>query len=147
MTDRQPNLDKLPTEILDMVIERCDPESLKSLRLVSHRLSNVSSKPFGDQWLAHRRFIFTPYSLQGFVDLSAHPVLGPCVRTVQFGTCRVEGNSMAVMDALRARKIDADSLILEYLCHYDRAAKVQSNLIESGNHVNLLADALANLKK
>jgi len=56
------------------------------LRLTCKAVCNVVNKPFGEHFLAHRRFILTKHILTGLVELTAHSVLGSCVRSILLGT-------------------------------------------------------------
>jgi hypothetical protein len=81
---------RLPLEVWVMVATEADPKDLASLRLASRYTNAAATRQFGLSRLAHRRFIVSPYSLQGLIELTAHPVLGPCMRSISLGTYRMD---------------------------------------------------------
>ncbi|KAH0152155.1 hypothetical protein KCU67_g9944, partial [Aureobasidium melanogenum] len=94
---------------------------------------------------AERRFMLSRYSLQGLVDLTAHPDLGPCVRKVLLNTHgftenigewpKVIGKHMSKTERRdmwkRIRVIKSES----------------TDFVETPEVVDLLSQALSNLKK
>jgi hypothetical protein len=71
-----PTFDGLPTELKKLVVHHADDSTLAKLRLTSKELNAITTKPFGQRLLAERRFVLSMHSLQGLVDLTAHPVFG-----------------------------------------------------------------------
>lgn len=80
-----PSLLSLPPEIFDSVLDDVSGRDLINLRLVCRQISALSSNRFGLECLKDLSFIWTPYSLQGFLDLSKHP-LGRYVKHLSFAT-------------------------------------------------------------
>lgn len=72
-----------------MIANVIHPDDLANLRLVSNSMNAAATKPSELSRLAHRRFIVSPYSLQGLVQSTAHPILGTCLRSIGLGTWRV----------------------------------------------------------
>ncbi|KAG9583415.1 hypothetical protein KCU77_g10453, partial [Aureobasidium melanogenum] len=72
----------LPDELLTKISDNVALEDLPNFRLTCKTLANISAKHFGEKRLAHRRFIFTEYSIRGLVDMTAHPVFGPRVKSI-----------------------------------------------------------------
>lgn len=72
-----------------MIVAAADPRDLASLRLASKMWCGLSSKRFGSTRLRHLRCVYSPYSLQSLVDLTAHPIFGPCIQSFVIGTYRM----------------------------------------------------------
>ncbi|KAG9950878.1 hypothetical protein KCU85_g3309, partial [Aureobasidium melanogenum] len=81
-----PDLYDLPPELKRLVVHFAEDSCLPNLRLVNKELNAITTKPFGERLLAERRFMLSEHSLQGLVDLTAHPDLGPCVRKILLNT-------------------------------------------------------------
>lgn len=71
-----PDLYDLPPELKRLVVHFAEDSCLPNLRLVNKELNAITTKPFGERLLAERRFMLSEHSLQGLVDLTAHPDLG-----------------------------------------------------------------------
>lgn len=72
----EPTFVCLPPELKRMIVHSSDDSSLPNLRLTCKELNEIASKPFGERCLAERRFMFTKYSMQGLLELTAHPIFG-----------------------------------------------------------------------
>jgi hypothetical protein len=66
----------LPTELKKLIVHHAEDSCLANLRLTDKELNAITTKLFGERVLVERRFILSEYSLQGLVDLTAHPVFG-----------------------------------------------------------------------
>lgn len=75
----------LPPEIFDAVLEDVSGRDLINLRLVCRHTRALSSHRFGLECLKDLSFIWTPYSLQGLLDLSKHP-FGRYVKRLSLAT-------------------------------------------------------------
>ncbi|KAG9952550.1 hypothetical protein KCU85_g1865, partial [Aureobasidium melanogenum] len=128
------SISSLPPEVILLIAAIVDPDDLASLRLVSKQWHDISTKLFGLAKLQYPRFIISPYSLQGLVDLAAHPVLGPCVRTIEIGTYRMKKYFVNTQPRLEASQANT-------------AALTQFPFGVTGLHIVLLTKALANLNK
>lgn len=71
-----PTFSDLPTELKKLVVHHAEDSCLANLRLTNKELNAITTKPFGERLLVERRFMLSEYSLQGLVDLTAHPVFG-----------------------------------------------------------------------
>lgn len=71
-----PTFNGLPTELKKLIVHHAEDSCLANLRLANKELNALATKPFGERMLAERRFMLSEYSLQGLVDLTAHPVFG-----------------------------------------------------------------------
>ena len=71
-----PTFGSLPTELKKLIVHHADDSCLANLRLSNKELNAITIKPFGERLLAERRFMLSEYSLQGLVDLTAHPDFG-----------------------------------------------------------------------
>ncbi|CAD0101322.1 unnamed protein product [Aureobasidium mustum] len=127
----------LPHEIWDMIAKVTHPDDLAILRLVSKSMNVAATRPFGLSCLAHRRFIISPYSLQGLVQLTAHPVLGTCLDTISLGTWRVNKD-------FEDSQTVVDETDIEGAAH--EAALVQCPFERDEQHVRVLTQALNNIK-
>ncbi|KAG2167320.1 hypothetical protein JADG_007059 [Aureobasidium aubasidani] len=79
----------LPPEIWDLVAATANLNDLANLRLTNKTMNNAATRPFGLARLTNRLFIISPFSLKGLVGLTAHPVLGRCLKSVSVGTYRI----------------------------------------------------------
>ncbi|TIA16730.1 hypothetical protein D6C81_05869 [Aureobasidium pullulans] len=98
----------LPNEILLTISNAVDPEDLPYLRLTCKTLNDVSGKSFGEKRLAHRRFMFTEYSMNGLVELTAHPVFGPCVKSIMFSTHHLSNSMRTLLNTVRSKNLSDD---------------------------------------
>ena len=71
-----PTFGGLPTELKKLIVHYADDSCLGNFRLTNKELNAITTKPFGERLLVERRFMLSEYSLQGLVDLTAHPVFG-----------------------------------------------------------------------
>lgn len=125
----------LPSELWLIVVDHVNAEDLPQLRLTSRTLSTLSTERFGTELLSNRRFIFTKHSLQGLVDLSAHPVLSTYVQCITFGVQRLRSSSLDCDQSYKQSSIDS----------FIDCRDQQSGMLESELHIELLAKALENL--
>jgi hypothetical protein len=123
-----------PLEVLQMIVAATDPQDLASLRLASKLWCDLTSKRFGSTQLRHLRCVYSPYSLQCLVDLTAHPVLGPCIRSFEIGTYRMRKYLVNTQPHLEASPANV-------------AALIQFPFQQSGLPRVLLTKALENLSR
>ncbi|KEQ63515.1 uncharacterized protein M437DRAFT_47062, partial [Aureobasidium melanogenum CBS 110374] len=69
-----PSLLSLPPEIFNAVLDDVSGRDVMNLRLVCRHTSALSLHQFGHKCLTDLSFIWSPYSLQGLLDLSVHPL-------------------------------------------------------------------------
>ncbi|KAH0384574.1 hypothetical protein KCU92_g4272, partial [Aureobasidium melanogenum] len=81
-----PTFNGLPTELKKLVVHHTEDSCLANLRLTSKELNAIATKPFGERMLAERRFMLSEYSLKALIDLTGHPVFGPCVRKIHLNS-------------------------------------------------------------
>jgi hypothetical protein len=129
----------LPHELLGLVAAAADPNDLANLRLTSKDLCAAATRPFGHSRLAHRRFIVSPHSLQGLVELTAHPVLAPCTKTISLGTYRID-------DDYEHRLLEFDDTHTNEAAHAAAAIRIQYSFERNGHSLHALRKALFNLK-
>ncbi|KAG9519703.1 hypothetical protein KCV07_g4750, partial [Aureobasidium melanogenum] len=79
--DRDLSLPGMPTEILSLIINLVDSESLKTLRLTNKRLCAISSGPFAKRHFSERKHVASAYSMEALVKITAHPFFGKFVKT------------------------------------------------------------------
>ncbi|KEQ97532.1 hypothetical protein AUEXF2481DRAFT_27772 [Aureobasidium subglaciale EXF-2481] len=128
------NISSCPSEVLHMIASAAESADLAKLRLVSKQWYDVSTKLFGLAKLRHPRFVISPYSLQGLVDLTAHPILGPCVQSFEIGLYRMKKH------LVNARPDHGAT-------HANIAALKQFPFEQTGMHVILLAEAFTNMSR
>jgi hypothetical protein len=117
-----------------MIVATTDPQDLASLRLASKLWCDLTSKRFGSTQLRHLRCVYSSYSLQCLVDLTAHPVFGPCIRSFEIGTYRMRKYLVNIQPHLEASPANV-------------AALIQFPFQQSGLPRVLLTKALENLSR
>jgi hypothetical protein len=128
------HISSLPHGLLGLIAAAADPNDLANLRLTSKDLCAAATRPFGLSRLAHRRSIVSPYSLQGLIELTAHPVLAPCMKSISLGTYRVNNHHKRhILNAREAADVAA-------------SFRVQYNFERDGHSLYALRQALSNLK-
>ncbi|THW03903.1 hypothetical protein D6D26_03137 [Aureobasidium pullulans] len=142
----EPTFVCLPPELKRMIVHSSDDSSLPNLRLTCKELNEIASKPFGERCLAERRFMFTKYSMQGLLELTAHPIFGPCVRKISFNTHRITDADYwleTVGKLLPEEDRQATCKVVQ------AAAQDMKNLFKSknGKAFKMLTQASLNLKK
>lgn len=135
----------LPDELLTNISENVAPGDLPDFRLTCKTLANIAAKQFGEKRLARRRFIFTEYSLKGLVDMTAHPIFGPCIKSIMFGTDHLTNELEALMNALKSHKITDPAEAMDILHEYHEHCKKNSKFFGSRELSRMLEAALTNL--
>ncbi|TIA17414.1 hypothetical protein D6C81_05594 [Aureobasidium pullulans] len=126
----------LPPEIWDLVAATTNSNDLANLRMTNKTMNNAATRQFGLARLTNRRFIISPFSLKGLVELTAHPVLGRCLKSVSVGTYRISAEFRGCPEGSEDTQYDA--------AHH--AAVTQSRFEKADLHIQLLIEALTNLK-
>lgn len=67
----------LPPELLHVIGRHCQLPDLANMRLTCKGLCNVLTSEFARKFPTDRRFIITPQSLWGLIQMKAHPIIGP----------------------------------------------------------------------
>ncbi|KAK5999868.1 hypothetical protein QM012_004956 [Aureobasidium pullulans] len=88
-----PSLLSLPPEIFNAVVDDISGRDVMSLRLVCRHTNALSTHHFGLKCLTNLSFIWTPYSLQGLLDLSKHPS-GRYIKRLNFATSFVYAENL-----------------------------------------------------
>jgi hypothetical protein len=135
----------LPDELLTNIVDNVTSEDLPNFRLTCKTLANIAAKLFGEKRLAHRRFIFTDYSLKGLVDMTAHPVFGPCIKSIMFGTDRLTNQLEVLMASLKSKKITDHTEAMRILQSYHERWVKLSKFTESPDLSRMLVTSLTNL--
>lgn len=125
----------LPNEVLSMIASECAPADLKNMRLASRLMHQVATKPFARKKFSRRRFIFTYQSMKALVDITAHPVFGPHLTCLTFGTYRM-GKSGVNHDKYNDRA-----------AQYDLKEAMHRAFLDEDHHIKMLTVALENLQK
>lgn len=126
----------LPPEIWDLVAATTNSNDLANSRLTNKTIYNAATRPFGLARLTNRRFIISPFSLKGLVELTAHPVLGRCLKSVSVSTYRISMKYRGCPEGSDDKQYDA--------AHH--ASATQSRFEKADLHIQLLIEALTNLK-
>jgi hypothetical protein len=134
----------LPDELLTNISDNVAPEDLPNFRLTCKTLANIAAKHFGERRLAHRRFILTEYSLKGLVGMTAHPVFGPCIKSIMFGTDRTTNQLEVLMSTLESRNITDHTDMMRVLQLYRERWNQRSAFLTSQDLSRLLVAALMN---
>jgi hypothetical protein len=135
----------LPDELLTNIADQVSPKDLPNFRLTCKTLANIAAKQFGQKRLAHCRFIFTKYSLQGLIDMTGHPVFGPCIKSIMFGTDRLTNELQVLMGALKSNKITDYAKAMRVLQTYHERWVKLSAFTGSPELSRMLVTALTNL--
>lgn len=130
-----------PNEVLSMIASECAPADLKNMRLASKLFHQVSTEPFARKKFSRRRFIFTYQSMKALVDITAHPVLGPHLTCITFGTHR--------MDGVDENQIQTEQTAdhNDELVKFDIFEAMHRAFMKNNHHVKMLTLALKNLKQ
>ncbi|CAD0089117.1 unnamed protein product [Aureobasidium vineae] len=135
----------LPDELLVKISNQVAPEDLPNFRLTCKTLANISAQHFGEKRLAHRRFMFTEHSLKGLIDMTAHPIIGPCIRSILFGTHNLTNELDVVMDTLGSHKVANPAEAMHILQMYRERRDRRLKFLESDDLSRLLQAAFSNL--
>ncbi|KAI4749108.1 hypothetical protein E4T50_00663 [Aureobasidium sp. EXF-12298] len=135
----------LPDELLMNISDNVAYEDLPNFRLTCKTLANIAAKRFGENGLAHRRFIFTEHSLTSLVDMTAHSVFGPCIKSIMFGTDHLTNDLEVLMDALESNKITDPAKAMGILQTYRERYNRRSKFLGSQEMSSLLDEAFRNL--
>jgi hypothetical protein len=128
------SMSSCPLEVLEMIVAATGPKDLASLRLASKLWCDLTSKRFGSTRLRHLRCVYSPYSLKCLVDLTAHPIFGPCIQSFEIGTYRMRKYLVNTQPHLEASPANV-------------AALIQFPFQQSGLPRILLTKALENLSR
>ncbi|KAG9842184.1 hypothetical protein KCV05_g8446, partial [Aureobasidium melanogenum] len=140
-----PDFKNLPVELKKLVVQHAEDSCLPSLRLVNKELNAIATKPFGERLLAERRLMLSRYSLQGLVDLAAHPDLGPCVRKVLLNT---HGFTEKISEWPKVIGKHMSKTERRDMWKRIRVVKSEStDFVETPEVADLLSQALSNLKR
>jgi hypothetical protein len=120
-------------------------EDLPNFCLTSKILANIAAKRFGENGLAHRRFICTEHSLNSLVDMTAHSVFGPCIKSIMFGTDHLTNDLDVLMNALESNKITDPAKAMGILQTYRERYNRRSGFLGSQEMSSLLVEAFGNL--
>ncbi|KAI5244444.1 hypothetical protein E4T43_03727 [Aureobasidium subglaciale] len=128
----------LPHELLSMTVSDCDPNDLKNIRLTSKLMYAISTKHFGRKKFARRRFLFTFESMEALLDITAHPIFGPYLKCITFGTHRMAPwNDCELED-----EYSDDPNVL-----HDQIDHKHQKFIHCNDHVKMLVLSLENLTR
>ncbi|KAH0017911.1 hypothetical protein KCU78_g7372, partial [Aureobasidium melanogenum] len=110
------------------------------MRLASKLMHQVATKPFARKKFSRRRFVFTYQSMKALVDISAHPVFGPHLTCLTFGTHRMERNNWYLT-------LDQQANHNDEAVRFDIYEAMHNAFIGNDHHIKMLTLALKNLKK
>ncbi|CAD0016316.1 unnamed protein product [Aureobasidium pullulans] len=84
----------LPQELFQTVLNYCKKKDIDELRLINKQVNIMVSPAFLCNFPTQHRFVFTKKSMQGLIGLTAHPALAPLLKTITFGTHRLESEAI-----------------------------------------------------
>ncbi|KAH0415139.1 hypothetical protein KCU90_g14975, partial [Aureobasidium melanogenum] len=123
-----PSLLSLPPELFSAVLDDVSGRDVMNLRLVCRHTSALSNHHFGLKCLTDLSFIWSPYSLQGLLDISVHP-LGRYIKRLSFATNFIYAENLTE---------DPDE---------QREARLKNTFEQWEERNELVAQALKNLQK
>ncbi|THW82417.1 hypothetical protein D6D15_10211 [Aureobasidium pullulans] len=89
-----PPLFTLPQELFETVLNYCKKKDIDELRLINKQVNIMVTPTFLCNFPTQHRFVFTKKSMQGLIGLTAHPALAPLLKTITFGTHRLESEAI-----------------------------------------------------
>ncbi|THX52782.1 hypothetical protein D6D06_06505 [Aureobasidium pullulans] len=84
----------LPQELFETVLNYCKKKDIDELRLINKQFNIMVTPAFLCNFPTKHRFVFTKKSMQGLIGLTAHPALAPLLKTITFGTHRLESEAI-----------------------------------------------------
>jgi hypothetical protein len=135
----------LPDELLTNIADNVAPEDLPNFRLTCKTLANIAAKQFGEKRLAHRRFILAEYSLKGLVDMTAHPIIGPCIKSIMSGTDYLSNDLLDLMEGLESHKITDPAKAMDILQSYRERWIKRRTFLRSPDLSGMLETAFTNI--
>jgi hypothetical protein len=135
----------LPDELLTSIADDVAPEDLPNFRLTCKTLANIAAKQFGEKRLAHRRFILAEYSLKGLVDMTAHPIFGPCIKSILFGADYLTNDLLDLMEGLESHKITDPAKAMDILQMYRECWIKRGTFLKSPDLSSMLEAAFTNI--
>lgn len=138
----------LDEDVVGCIAAYLDHKDIEQLRLTCKLFCLNLQRVFGSRF-RHRHFIFTPYSMEAFVSMSAHPILGPWIESVAFGTYRIAGDPDIVVPGVTDHSPRQLSFTKQWemLDLQKLRFNEQTQFIASRRHRELLTQALKNLMK
>ncbi|THX76121.1 hypothetical protein D6D04_06993 [Aureobasidium pullulans] len=82
-------LPTLPPELLGRVFDFVDDKDLISLRLVCRDICAAANRPFAICFFANSQHVATKHSIQALVNITAHGVFSPYIKTVTICSARI----------------------------------------------------------
>ncbi|CAD0110444.1 unnamed protein product [Aureobasidium uvarum] len=131
----------LPVEISDLVAGLLGCESLARLRLVCKKAHHIATPTFGRRHLQTLRPLFTHECLEALVELSENSLLRRYVKSILFASYALNSDISTVQIVLSRHDPGTRKRLL---WRYKDCRERQQNLVESGKHVELIAQALNN---
>ncbi|KAK5999856.1 hypothetical protein QM012_004944 [Aureobasidium pullulans] len=134
---------RLPIEISNLVVDFLERESLTCLRLVCKKAHHIATPTFGRRYLHTLRPILFPECLNALVAISENKLLRGYVKSILFASYTLRQSVSLVEMILRQHKPEIKERLLK--AHKHCIGK-QQPLIESGQHIDLIAQALTNFR-
>lgn len=129
----------LPNELIARIVDTIEQDDLPALRSVSKLIHGNSNNRFATEFFKDVPIIMSRKSLNALVDITAHEVFGPYVKSITF-------NAVRLCDDLRPGRIhvyDTDSNRHEIT----KLLEKQKVFEESGDALQLFTQALQTIKK
>ncbi|KAF4123060.1 hypothetical protein GMORB2_6608 [Geosmithia morbida] len=123
---------EVPMEVLLRIAFWLPTTDLCNMRRTCHSIERMLYRSFAHEYFRCKQFMLTPFSLQALIDISGSR-LGRHLTRLQLGTDHFE-------DPLSVATIDGADLTYAYDCY-----ATQCEMLLSGSHIDMLAEALQNL--
>ncbi|TIA16128.1 hypothetical protein D6C80_04766 [Aureobasidium pullulans] len=124
-----PPLFTLPQELFEITLPYCAKEDVNQLRLICQELGNIVAPAFKRNFAADRKFIFSEPSMAALVGLTAHSTLAPLLKSIKFGTCRLEKKDLPSESDVPLE----DAQFLRSGCHVAGMIQAMMNLQTQSN--------------
>lgn len=123
----QKKLTDLPSELLEMVAERVDPNDLPSFRRSSKLCEKASFRPFSASFFVERQVLLASIkSLKNFLEIGRHPIFGPMLRKL---TIFIDEWRPEALAAARTKEIEARNLDMQHLTEvFKRLGELDMNV-------------------
>lgn len=83
------HLEALPNELIIIIADYLDPQTLPAFRCTSRILSACAVNAFGSAFITERRHVLSLQSLEKLVHITAHPLFGRFVKSVRLGVVQL----------------------------------------------------------
>ncbi|KEQ83428.1 hypothetical protein M438DRAFT_356126 [Aureobasidium pullulans EXF-150] len=133
----------LPIEVLQLVLDNINCESLAYLRLVCKKAYYTATPTFGRKYLGTIHPVLFSECLEALVEISKNHILRHYVKSILFVSYALKQGSCALQVVVSQHRPETSEWLIRR--HQD-CSDHQLKLVESGRHIELIAEALTNFK-